>query len=160
MFDVNWGKVSFSREVWIRVNETISFSWTSLGWLLDGALMPCYVRSFNSLPWPWWWSSCVERLAMLGNPAYHENAVPKKMWSNHKASGVVFQEFPMTTAERGADRRSTESTGEVWRVGGLIVAALPVQRVFHPRLLCHLPMCEARVWGHPLCRLYRLRWSI
>lgn len=76
-----------------------------------------------------------------------ENAVPK-MWSNHKASGVVFQEFPMTTAERGADRRSTESTGEVWRVGGLIVAALPVQRVFHPRLLCHLPMCEARVWGH------------
>lgn len=81
---------------------------------------------------------------MQGNPAYHENAVPK-MWSNHKASGVVFQEFPMTTAERGADRRS----GEVWRVGGLIVAALPVQRVFHPRLLCHLPMCEARVWGSP-----------
>ena len=140
MFDVNWGKVSFSREVWFWVNETISFSWTSLGWLLDGALMPCYVRSFNSLPWPWWWSSCVERLAMLGNPAYHENAVPK-MWS--KASGVVFQEFPMTTAERGADRRS----GEVWRVGGLIVAiALPV--IYHPRLLCHLPMCEARVWGH------------
>ena len=68
---------------------------------------------------------------MLGNPAYHENAVPK-MWSNHKASGVVFQEFPMTTAERGADRRSTESTGEVWRVGGLIVATLPVHVYFIP----------------------------
>ena len=27
---------------------------TVAGWLLDAVLMPCYVRSFNNLPWPWY----------------------------------------------------------------------------------------------------------